>query len=294
MYYLAIIYYLWQDGTGHRYWLGDAKSISSYNVASNFFFVHGAVPSWINSLVPGGWSITVEMTFYAFVPLLIKKIKNLNQAVIFTLCAFMFSLILKIVLYEIPLIDNVKLWKDFIGLYFPSQLPIFGLGIIAYFVIIEKDRKLSSFSMLATALLFVGQSIWGVLLPGYFISSIAFLILIIAISQIQPILFVNKFTIFLGKISYSAYLVHFAILYFLTKINFVDFISGDNLIFSFLNFACRLFCVMALTISVSYFFYKVIEIPFQNFGKSIINYLDKFSFRESLRLDKMRLIKNRG
>src|SRR6185369_10001679 len=34
MYYFGIIYFLWQDGFGVRYWLGDAPSVSMWNVLS--------------------------------------------------------------------------------------------------------------------------------------------------------------------------------------------------------------------------------------------------------------------
>ena len=70
LYYLAIIYYLWQDGTGPRYWLGNAPKITNSNIISNVFFLHGLNPYWITSLVPGGWSVTVEVMFYLCVPIL--------------------------------------------------------------------------------------------------------------------------------------------------------------------------------------------------------------------------------
>src|SRR5438093_1586486 len=40
MYYIGIIYFLWQDGFGARYWLGDASYVSTWNILSNILFVH--------------------------------------------------------------------------------------------------------------------------------------------------------------------------------------------------------------------------------------------------------------
>jgi peptidoglycan/LPS O-acetylase OafA/YrhL len=78
LYYIGILYYLWQDGFGSRYWLSDQELVTTANILSNIFFVHGFNPYWMNSVVPGGWSIAVEMLFYCIAPLLFVKIKNVS------------------------------------------------------------------------------------------------------------------------------------------------------------------------------------------------------------------------
>src|SRR5258706_2273013 len=94
MYYFGIIYFLWQDGFGARYWLGDASTISTWNVLSNILFVHSINPYWITSVVPGGWSIAVEVSFYCLVPFLFLRIRNLNQAFVL----FLFTIVLRMAL----------------------------------------------------------------------------------------------------------------------------------------------------------------------------------------------------
>jgi peptidoglycan/LPS O-acetylase OafA/YrhL len=79
MYYLGICYYLIQDGFGPRYFLENESHITTLNVLSNFTFLHGFNPYWITSLVPGGWSIAVEMTFYIILPFLFARIKRSVQ-----------------------------------------------------------------------------------------------------------------------------------------------------------------------------------------------------------------------
>jgi peptidoglycan/LPS O-acetylase OafA/YrhL len=44
-------------------------------------FVHGFHPQSINSVAPGGWSIAIEMTFYAVFPLLARFITSWQTAV---------------------------------------------------------------------------------------------------------------------------------------------------------------------------------------------------------------------
>ena len=76
MYYTAILaclaVYFLGSSTGvwhpiiaaHVYWTAGADTPSLGSIISNFGFFHGINPYWITSLVPGGWSITVEATFY--------------------------------------------------------------------------------------------------------------------------------------------------------------------------------------------------------------------------------------
>src|SRR5258706_12846498 len=63
MYYLGIVYYLFQDGMGARYWLGDAAEISGWNILSNLFFGPSCNPYWITRVVPGGCAIAVARFF---------------------------------------------------------------------------------------------------------------------------------------------------------------------------------------------------------------------------------------
>ncbi len=140
MYYLGICYYLYQDGFGPRQWLGDETHIASLNIASNFTFTHAFNPYWITSLVPGGWSIGVEMCFYAIVPFLFMRIKNTNQAFHFFIVTLLLRYALHIILIHLHPITDAWLWQAYLSLYFPSQLPIFALGILLYFVLIENKR----------------------------------------------------------------------------------------------------------------------------------------------------------
>ncbi|MBI3723321.1 acyltransferase [bacterium] len=55
--------------------------ITSANVLAHATFLFGFRPDWINSLVPGGWSLFCEETFYLFLPLVFSRIRSLTQAV---------------------------------------------------------------------------------------------------------------------------------------------------------------------------------------------------------------------
>jgi len=278
MYYLGIGYYLLQDGFGPRYYLGDATHITPLNIVSNITFLHGFNPYWINSLVPGGWSIGIEMMFYALLPLLFSKIKNLNQAFIFFVGSLLLKSFLYVLLIKVPLIGHERLWNDYLFFYFPNQLPVFSLGIIFYFLVIQNESvtTISGKWILLFSGLLIVQLATGTtgLIPTHVLLSIGFLLLGYALSNFKFKLIVNPVINHIGNISFSMYLVHFAVLYWLNKFNLVNF-SGNGI----LNYAIRFSITLAITAAISTIFYYIIEIPFQNLGKAVI---DKWEKKEKL------------
>ena len=82
LFYCALLFYLWLYGMGPRYALGSQKAISTLQIASTVFFLNGFHPYWINSIVPVGWSVAVEVIFYCTVPFLFLTIRNMWQAIL--------------------------------------------------------------------------------------------------------------------------------------------------------------------------------------------------------------------
>lgn len=267
MYYLAIIYYLWQDGFGGRYWLGDAPGITGGNIIANVLFLHGFNPYWINSLVPGGWSIAVEMLFYLIIPFLFYKVNNAQKAAIFFILSVVFRYLLDMVFRKFHLIDNNILWYNYIYFYFPSQLPVFALGVLFYFVIKDNYQlKVKPYIILIAATFLLMQYVGIVILPDYIFCTIAFFVLALALSKYEYKIIVNTVIVYMGKISFSMYLTHFAVLNWLTKYNMLDFISVSSPITAMGNYAIRLSLVLAITVAVSTVLYKFVELPMQRIG----------------------------
>jgi peptidoglycan/LPS O-acetylase OafA/YrhL len=134
-FYLAIIAYLLSGGLGPRYWLGDVQRVTAGNIASTFFFVNGWNPYWINSIVPGGWSVAVEMPFYATLPLLFASIKNQRQAIMLTVALVGSAYVINGIMSSHPLITHGGLWQNFLFFWFPNQAPVFGLGIVLFYLL---------------------------------------------------------------------------------------------------------------------------------------------------------------
>jgi len=274
MYYLGVIYFLWQDGFGARYWLGDASTISTWNVLANVLFFHSISPYWITSVVPGGWSVAVEVFFYCLVPFLFLRIRNLNQAVTVFLITIGLRMIFQSLLIHNPLITSEHLWKEYLFFYPINQLPVFACGIILYFLIKTRpaEWRVEPIVVFVFCLLLLTQLLTDTafIFPLHIQFAMAFVLLGYTLSRKEFFLLVNPVTVYIGKISYSMYLVHFAILYWLTRFNYVDFAPSDIPYFNGVNYLLRFSCLASLTILTSTCTYYLIEVPFQNIGKSIV------------------------
>jgi peptidoglycan/LPS O-acetylase OafA/YrhL len=279
LYYLAIGYYFLQNFVGFDYYpTATVKDTTSAGeVISNILFLNGFSPHWLNHLVPGGWSITVEFTFYFFLPLICKRIKTINHCIIFLAATLMFYSMLRLN----HVLGNTELnTSNFLNWFFPSQLPIFALGILAYFIG-KGDYKVKASSFLvlaATCFIYCYLEI-----PEHFAYSLVFFALLFALSRQSIKLFANPVMCFIGKISFSIYLVHFAILYWLKATNSSDFISVSSFATALINYGIRYGVVLTLSCILCYFTYQYIELPFMNLGKKLIQRLtpEKESLPES-------------
>jgi peptidoglycan/LPS O-acetylase OafA/YrhL len=271
LYYLAIVYYLYQDGLGPRYWLGDKPGITTDNILSNFFFVHGFNPYWINAIVPGGWSISVEMLFYLMVPFLFRRIHNINDALRFLFLTLVCKAVLDIVLSNVILISDAQLWNSYLNFYLVAQLPVFACGFILFFMVSDPGslsqvdlKQVYKVALAFTAGLLIGFNF------GHIVFGLAFTVLIWGFSKYELSLFSNRFTRYVGKVSYSMYLLHFAILHWMGKWHLLDLLPTGNVAFSLANYAVRYTILVILTLIASTVTYHLIEQPFQKLGKYII------------------------
>lgn len=136
LFWIAILLYLAVEGRQPRYWAPGGIGLRQIVLTSSF--LHGIFPDSINAIVPGGWSIAVEMTFYLFFPLFIR-LGTRPQVYLF--CAIGLSIAnwflldpLCVAIYS-PSYHGATayLLDDFRYLNFFNQCPAFLLGIYLYF-----------------------------------------------------------------------------------------------------------------------------------------------------------------
>ena len=275
MFYVAIIYYLWQDTGGH---LGNSlQAYTAGNIISHFTLLHGFHYWWMNTLVPGGWSVANEVLFYALLPLLFRLVNSTQKAACFFLITLYLRYLLDFALRKY-VVGHDDILLEYTRLYLPAQMPVFALGILYYFVINDGYKlKVSPVVIFAMAITLLMNILGVVILPVNVLCTIAFFVLAIALSKKEFRFIVNPVIVYLGKVSYSVYLCHFAVLYWLGKYNLVDYFVATSLPGALANFALRYLVVALLAVAISSITYKLIEVPMQRLGHRIIKNRKKAS-----------------
>lgn len=272
LFYLAAVIYSFRDILLNHFSTGGYNGFNLFNFVSTFlFFTNDLIPSWINKVVPGGWSITVEMTFYLFLPILFKKIKTLRAAIIFTFISFAIAFVANFLyrLVATEMLDKTTL-DSYLFYWFPNQLPVFSLGMLSYFLI-DKTKNIHFNKIWGFLGIFVGFLILLLLAVSnitnssiHFIFSIVFVYIVWLFSKFNSKLIINKITVLIGKLSFSMYLTHFLV------IQFVGVITNHIRASSELQFIVLYLITVIVTAGVSFISYKVIEKPFINLGNNLI------------------------
>lgn len=277
LYWLAIVYFLWQNGTGVNYFSGK-DGVTTDGIISHFLFFHGFNPYYINSLVPGGWSVSIEMAFYLMVPFLFTRISNIHKAFGFLALTMVLRLIFNILLRKMPGTDPEYLWEQFQFFYLPSQLPIFALGFIFFFIYKgEKLNEVSGFvSMLVLSLfavdLFTDKSLF---VPFHLKFGLLFLMFAVVLQSRPKSILVNPLVGYIGKVSYSMYLVHFCILYWMEQWDVIHWFEWSGLAGQLSGYLLKFGILVVGALGLSTITFKYLEQPAQQWGKWWIAKLEK-------------------
>jgi exopolysaccharide production protein ExoZ len=211
-FWLAAIFYTLLDHGAASEWAPDGLGLRQFVTTATF--VHTFWPDTINSVVPGGWSIGVEMLFYLFFPIIIGWRCRPQMYLLMAVSVYLLNLFLVRPAY-LWVLDGYR-YSDLIGefLYFQffNQAPIFLAGIWLYKFLHSSERQWSWPAILGSAwiaLAFLLKARFGFnsspffWLPVACLLAAAYVVLSLQISW-RPL---NR----LGEVSYSVYLTHFAV-----------------------------------------------------------------------------------
>ncbi|VTZ24681.1 putative O-acetyltransferase OatA [Methylocella tundrae] len=229
MFWCAIVLYAVVLGFGPRW--GAPNGLETHDIAVASLFLHGFDPDALNSVVPGGWSVAVEMQFYLLLPLIFAWARTLKRAVL------LFVLSLVIAIAASPAIKGLGAWllpseppglmSQFAYFSLPTQLPVFFCGIILGLLMGAERAKLRrieaclpagprSRAAIAVALAvliclpmrWTGRVEMIAGIPGHIGYGVAYALLVYALATFPFKGLVNPFFCYAGKISYSGYLLH--------------------------------------------------------------------------------------
>lgn len=278
MFYLAVALYVFIYGFSPS--PRTPNGVEWWFIPLTLLFLHGLHPETILSVVPGGWSIAVEMSFYLVLPILLRRLTSTSSSLAFLLTCLAASALSSLAFAHLwsGAYPAHQQWlvTSFLYCNFFNQLPIFALGILAYRVI-ENRRHLLLWMIGGTVLLLPLILLLLVHLtsplahavPSHIVMGALFAILALALAHFPVRALVNPPIIQLGKISFSIYLLHPCVIEVCTRLGFVDlFPKGDVPSVLFFLF------IVAVTVLLSYITYMLVERPGVRLGNRLIAHLE--------------------
>lgn len=276
VFWIAILGFVALYGLGPRYWAPEG--IDWRHIAATASFMHGWHPASITSVVPGGWTIAVEMTFYAIFPAVAIVCGRWWHAVLLfavTTALFNFGYSSDFIW---PDYEPAYLAANFRMLWIVAQLPIFAVGICVFFIAAQAGRwpkwlgAIIAIAATSTALALpfvqeftpysIVQSRWVHIAYG-----LVFGLLTIGLATGWTGFFVSRVLCWIGDRSFSAYLWHFAILSIVNQLNLLVIVPAG--IPALARFLVYLALIGAGTFALSAITFRLIERPMIQLGSRV-------------------------
>lgn len=205
LYYLAIALGLALEGLGPRYLA--PTGITWPDVLANIAFLQGWIPNAASSVVVGGWSISAEMMYYLAVPCLLILARGPASSLVLLLASF------AIAYWTKPLVPPNAgfVFGQWASLWPPAHFPAFCAGIAAYCAL-DKMRdagpRTGHVLVVAATCGYVALVSFGYDLRHAGVYGVCFAVLLVGVGLSRPKAMTSRPAAFLGRISYSIYVVH--------------------------------------------------------------------------------------
>jgi len=272
---IAPLFYLWIILTIVRDHLVYNVTHPWWEIAASGSFLLNLVPGHQEGFVWASWTIGVEMLFYVVFPFIYLRVKNLWSATALLVGCILMWMFCRVVIEYLAMnpgtAESLRQW------FFPRFLPEFAVGIVAYFLIKKSmswgDKNPEAARGLGMLLILLAAYTYVAILQGMgqlgmpdsrYAQALCCLLVLAGLSLRSVMLLVNRLTVYLGKISYSVYLNHPTLIYFLGPIYRKIYTHVDNLSLAFV--ACCLL-TYAILIPFSALTYTLIERPGIKLGK---------------------------
>ncbi|QKV66464.1 acyltransferase [Pseudomonas sp. 43A] len=275
LFYAALIFQLFY------LWLCWDVTYSPTSVIVNILFAFNVIPGLTDGIVGASWTIGVEMIFYALFPLLLMLCKTTLRSAL----VLVFSILLSS-LFSVNFKPFEEQLSSFIHHNFLSFLPFFLWGVLGFHI----HRKISHMPLAASR--YVCWTLCGAAIilmiclynniqfimffmvrdlraTWDMLWGIPFVFLCIAMA-LHPSRFIsNPLTRYLGKISFSLYLVHPTIVYGLGYLGFYNWVYEFFPTSLAAGFVSSLIISMVIITLISALTFRYIEQPGMDWGKRL-------------------------
>lgn len=263
LFFALVIFHLWRD----------PSQLQLLVLLANASFVFNLFPAYHESVVWGGWTIGVEMIFYLMFPLIYRFVDDTWKAVVVVVACFVIAWIGTILLDHFsPANYSYKIFAIF--------LPVFTAGMLAFQVSASlkhhEHRTTLGVALIALALISLTAFLnyWDTVFDHVLFfdrwalaeQALIFSTFLIGLMLAPVAVFVNRVTIFLGKISYSLYLIHLPLVFY--SIPLYQWIYNFPLNRS-MKFAACIAVTFCMLVPICYLTYRCIEEPGIQLGKLI-------------------------
>lgn len=273
MFWLALVFYVWSDGLGPRYYAPAGVSVS--DVAATALFLNGFIPNALTSIVPGSWSVADEMIFYATFPLIAAYLLPRSWLLTATLIVASVLANEKLTPLIISHASNFiaepahrYIINVFVTLWFPQQLPTFLTGVLVAQVMrtaqpLPRNAAAAQMALAVAVMVALAFSPAAGAIGVQSLYGVAFGLFVLCLWQYQPAYLVNPAICWIGKVSFSAYLIHFAVMPYVAA--FLPLPAN-----SLLAYAAMFAGTAAASIAIATATYYAIERPMIVFGNRLI------------------------
>ena len=185
------------------------RAASGLDIIVTFLFLHGWVPSAVNTVVPGGWSIAAEAMFYVVFPAILVIARRRDRMVVFVVTSYVVAGATSLALRRW---GGTIGWSDMSFPFWLVQLPAFAGG--CWLATLPRDQTGRQLAAVCLAIGVIGLVIDSQLRGrSNLLVAIALLTLVTwAAGVFRPTILQGRILPLIGQISFSLYIVQFAVL----------------------------------------------------------------------------------
>lgn len=233
-------------------------------------------PGRVDNMVWASWTLGIELCFYLIFPVVFIFAHNLRRALFILLVAIFLDLTIS---HSVIKSISSSVNDTIIRFSMIHNLPFFLFGIVIFLLYQKQQglglsgRVIGYLTILLSLSIFTGLLVWhptaftSLADIGHYLITSYMLLLIVGLAMHPTRLIINAITCYYGKISYSLYLLHPPVIWFLIPIFRLVYLHNWP------DWLCFCLCViltLLIVVPSASLTYTLVEVPGIQLGKTVI------------------------